>query len=78
MFSQISGIISVAWIAYVNAHGMLVNPRPRNSIDYLVNVNDRSNKCSNITGDACKNGQARDLLQAVHTSQKKLTHKTQT
>jgi len=36
----------------------MVNPRPRNSIDHLVNVNDESNACSNITGDSCKNGQS--------------------
>jgi hypothetical protein len=28
-----------------SGHGMLVNPRPRNSIDHLVDVNDPSNKC---------------------------------
>lgn len=39
-------------------HGMMVNPRPRNSVDYLVNVNDKSNPCSNMTGDTCTNGQA--------------------
>jgi len=45
-------------VAFVCGHGMMVNPRPRNSIDFLANVNDPSNHCSNITGEACKNGQA--------------------
>jgi len=58
MFSRITIIVAVVWVACAHAHGMLVNPRPRNSIDYLANVNDKGNKCSNITGDACKNGQA--------------------
>jgi hypothetical protein len=40
-----------------SAHGSLVTPRSRNSIDYLANVNTQS--CSNITGDVpCHNGQA--------------------
>ena len=38
----------------VQAHGSLVHPRPRNSIDYLVGVN--TQWCANITGDKCENG----------------------
>jgi len=34
----------------------MVQPRSRNSIDYLVNVN--TQWCANVTGDACHNGQA--------------------
>ena len=39
-----------------HGHGALVSPRSRNSVDYLVDVN--TQRCSNITGDACNNGQA--------------------
>lgn len=38
----------------VQAHGSLVHPRPRNSIDYLVGVN--TQWCANITGAKCENG----------------------
>ena len=37
-------------------HGSLVTPRPRNSVDYLVGVNEQS--CANLTGGNCTNGQA--------------------
>jgi len=40
-------------------HGQLVNPRPRNSLDYLVGVNDPDgHACTNLTGGSCHNGQA--------------------
>ena len=40
-------------------HGQLVLPRPRNSIDYLVGVNDpNGHRCANVTGDKCQNGQS--------------------
>jgi len=49
--------------ARVAAHGAIITPRSRNSVDYLVGVNvpkdwpgDRD--CTNITGGACNNGQA--------------------
>jgi len=45
-----------AIIVEVAAHGSLVSPRSRNSVDYLVNVNMQT--CANQTGDACYNGQA--------------------
>ena len=46
-------------IASVAAHGQLVHPRPRNSIDWLVGVNDPNNhKCANVSGAECMNGQA--------------------
>jgi hypothetical protein len=35
---------------------MLLHPRSRNSVDYLVNVNTAA--CANLTGDECHNGQA--------------------
>ena len=43
-------------IASVHAHGAMTKPRSRNSVDYLIGVNEQT--CSNITGDACHNGQA--------------------
>ena len=39
-----------------NAHGAMVSPLSRNAVDHLVGVN--TQKCSNITGDTCNNGQA--------------------
>ena len=36
--------------------GAMVQPRTRNSIDWSVGVN--TQRCSNITGDECHNGQA--------------------
>jgi len=47
----------------VAGHGAIISPRSRNSVDYLVGVNTPtdwpSNRdCTNITGDACFNGQA--------------------
>ena len=47
----------IALLAGASAHGMMVHPRPRNSIDYLVDVND-GHGCANVTGDTCLNGQA--------------------
>lgn len=47
---------AAALVVVAHGHGSLVTPRPRNSIDYLVNVNEQ--QCANITGDACHNGQA--------------------
>merc|ERR1719181_1758037 len=49
-------LVASAYLVPVHGHGSLVTPRPRNSIDYLVNVNEEA--CSNITGGACHNGQA--------------------
>lgn len=37
-------------------HGAQVNPRTRNSVDYISGVN--TQRCSNLTGAACNNGQA--------------------
>merc|ERR1719428_2786650 len=51
-----SFLVLATFVVGANAHGMLVSPRSRNSIDYLVGVN--TARCSNITGDACNNGQA--------------------
>ena len=40
-------------------HGQLVLPRPRNSIDYILGVNDpNGHRCANVTGDKCQNGQS--------------------
>jgi hypothetical protein len=43
-------------LAIAAAHGSMVTPRPRNSIDHLVKVN--TQHCANLTGKACENGQA--------------------
>jgi hypothetical protein len=42
-------------VASVAGHGSLVSPRSRNSIDYLVGINEQP--CANATGDECHNGQ---------------------
>lgn len=47
----------------IDGHGAIVWPRSRNSIDYVVGVNSPKDwpgnaECTNITGDACYNGQA--------------------
>ena len=48
-----------------NGHGAMVTPRSRNSVDWLEVKNDPSKgihntfqKCSNLTGGVCNNGQA--------------------
>eukprot|EP01052_Picozoa_sp_SAG31_P070160 SAG31_NODE_29003_length_402_cov_0.867987_1_plen_102_part_10 len=38
----------------------MVTPLSRNAIDKFVNVN--TQRCSNLTGDACENGQVRSGL----------------
>ncbi len=43
-------------VQQAEAHGALVTPRPRQSIDYLAGVN--TIVCANATGDACNDGQA--------------------
>lgn len=43
-------------IAGTAGHGAMVTPRSRNSVDYLEDVN--TQRCSNITGGLCHNGQA--------------------
>ena len=45
-----------AFVAPAVGHGSLVTPRPRNSIDFLVGVNEQV--CANFSGGACRNGQA--------------------
>lgn len=49
-------VVFVSLFAGALGHGAMVTPRSRNSIDWLVNVN--TQRCSNITGDNCNNGQA--------------------
>lgn len=51
-----SVLVFACVVVGINGHGALVSPRSRNSIDYLVGVN--TQRCSNITGDKCNNGQA--------------------
>lgn len=48
--------VVAALAATVAGHGAMVTPRSRNSIDWMVGVN--TQRCSNITGDKCENGQA--------------------
>lgn len=43
-------------VAMVAGHGAMVNPRSRNSVDWIVDVNVA--RCSNNTGAPCQNGQA--------------------
>ena len=50
------GTMLLACVSSVAAHGAIVSPRSRNSLDYLVNVNTQT--CANLTGDKCTNGQA--------------------
>jgi len=50
-------------VVQIAGHGAMVSPRSRNSVDYLVGVNTpkdwpSNSECTNITGDACFNGQA--------------------
>lgn len=43
-------------VAMVAGHGAMVQPLSRNAIDAYVGVN--TQRCSNLTGDKCNNGQA--------------------
>jgi hypothetical protein len=47
---------AAAFLPGVFSHGALISPRPRNAVDAYVGVNAQA--CSNLTGDACHNGQA--------------------
>jgi hypothetical protein len=58
MVSPLTLFVALCVVTLASGHGMMVNPRPRNSIDHVVNVNDKGNACSNVTGDKCTNGQA--------------------
>lgn len=49
-------LAAAAFLELAKGHGSMVTPRPRNSIDYLVKVNEE--KCSNVTGRDCHDGQA--------------------
>lgn len=58
-------IAAAAATPAVDAHGQMVYPRPRNSIDAFANVSSHSTwplssggRCSNITGEPCNNGQS--------------------
>ena len=54
MFRSLSLVIS-ALAASVAGHGAMVSPLSRNAVDRVLNVT--SQRCSNVTGDSCKNGQ---------------------
>jgi len=56
-------VFAVGFLCIAHGHGTVVSPRSRNSVDYLVGVNTPKDwpsnaDCTNITGDACHNGQA--------------------
>lgn len=48
--------LAFGMVGVVAGHGAMVQPRSRNSVEYQVGVN--TQRCANITGDACNNGQA--------------------
>eukprot|EP01043_Picozoa_sp_COSAG02_P018390 COSAG02_NODE_858_length_16456_cov_7.419698_5_plen_209_part_00 len=48
--------LAFGMVGVVAGHGAMVQPRTRNSVEYQVGVN--TQRCANITGDACNNGQA--------------------
>ena len=52
-------VTQLIFVVLVPGHGAMVTPRSRNSIDYLVDVNQEW--CSNITGAKCNNGQVKLL-----------------
>eukprot|EP00036_Acanthoecidae_sp_10tr_P009679 CAMPEP_0182924574 /NCGR_PEP_ID=MMETSP0105_2-20130417/6679_1 /TAXON_ID=81532 ORGANISM="Acanthoeca-like sp., Strain 10tr" /NCGR_SAMPLE_ID=MMETSP0105_2 /ASSEMBLY_ACC=CAM_ASM_000205 /LENGTH=383 /DNA_ID=CAMNT_0025062369 /DNA_START=31 /DNA_END=1182 /DNA_ORIENTATION=+ len=51
-----AGSVVAAAVVSVWGHGAMVTPRSRNSVDFNVGVN--TQRCSNVTGDTCQNGQA--------------------
>ena len=55
-FSMRSAVCLSALVALVSGHGAMLQPRSRNSVDWLVGKN--LQPCSNLTGDKCNNGQA--------------------
>jgi len=60
---SLTAALLLCGLTSVAAHGAIVHPRSRNSVDYLVGVNvpkhwDKDRECVNITGAKCDNGQA--------------------
>ena len=53
---QLGGLLVLLPVG-VAAHGAIVSPRSRNSIDFLVPITGIDN-CRNLTGAPCQNGQA--------------------
>jgi len=49
-------MLAVVLFGVAVGHGSLVSPRSRNSVDWLVGVNEQ--QCANLTGQPCNNGQA--------------------
>ena len=49
-------ILFACCAALAAGHGAMVSPLSRNAVDHLAGVN--TQRCSNITGDECQNGQA--------------------
>ena len=54
-YSVASVVAFSALITAVRGHGAMVTPLSRNAVDALAGVN--TQRCSNITGDKCNNGQ---------------------
>ena len=54
---KMSTTFSYLFFSFSPFTGAMVQPRSRNSIDYLGGVN--TQRCSNSTGDKCNNGQVR-------------------
>ena len=60
---MMSKLVLLSLVASAAAHGAVVTPRARQSVDYLVEVNvpkdwPQDRDCVNITGSRCDNGQA--------------------
>ena len=51
-----SVFVLATMVASAHGHGAMVTPLSRNAVDHLEGVN--TQRCSNITGDECNNGQA--------------------
>lgn len=58
-------VLAFSFISAVTGHGMMVTPRPRNSVDWLEvpnaphkGIHNTFTICQNLTGAACNNGQA--------------------
>ena len=56
MFYPAASVVAFcALVTTVRGHGAMVTPLSRNAVDALAGVN--TQRCSNITGDKCNNGQ---------------------
>jgi hypothetical protein len=55
--TQLAALLLLVQLPGITAHGAIVSPRSRNSIDYLVPISG-IDSCRNLTGAPCENGQA--------------------